>query len=354
MCLLHTSDTGAGNCTGVSRFLLPGLSDAPELRPLLFGVFVSTDPVTVPGNLLTILAVSSDSHLHTPRCFFLASLSFVDVCFISTTVPRMLVNIQTQSKGISHTGCLTQLYLFMIFAVMGSCLLTVVAYDRCVAICHPLRYRAFRNPRFCGLLVLMRWLVVFWVAPLRMLLLRWLMVCTGTEIPRFFCEPAQIVQVACPDTRIHNIFLFVATALLGVLPLTGIPFSYSRIVSSLMRISSAAGKYEAFSTCGSHLSVVALFYGTGVGIYLTSAVTHSPQRSSIASVMYTVLTPMLNPFIYCLRNKDVKGALGKLLGLGTTCLRGATGLRTKWTLIPTAQQPDCHCQHQVEPTFPNV
>ncbi|KAB0389536.1 hypothetical protein E2I00_001810 [Balaenoptera physalus] len=140
----------------------------------------------------------------------------------------------------------------MIFAVMDSFLLTVMAYDRFVAICHPLHYMVIVNPRFCGLLVLI--------------------------------------------------------------------------------ISSAAGKYKAFSTCGSHLCVVSLFYGTGVGISLTSAVTHSPQRSSIASVMYTVLTPMLNPFIYSLRNKDVKGALGSLLGLGTTCLRWATDLRTKWTL----------------------
>ncbi|XP_061046558.1 olfactory receptor 7D4-like [Eubalaena glacialis] len=311
---------GAGNHTGVSQFLLLGLSDDPELQPLLFGLFLSMYLVTVLGNLLIILAVSSDSHLHTPMYFFLANLSFVDICFVSTTVPSMLVNIQTQSKGISYIGCLTQVYFFMIFAVMDSFLLTVMAYDRFVAICHPLHYTVIINPRFCGLLVLMCWFIIFWVPLLHILLLRRLTFCTGTEIPHFFCELAQILKVACSDTLINNIFLFVATALLGVFPLTGILFSYSRIVSSLMRISSAAGKYKAFSTCGSHLSVVSLFYGTGVWIYLTSAVTHSPQRSSIASVMYTVLTPMLNPFIYSLRNKDVKGALGRLLGLGTTCL----------------------------------
>ncbi|MBW04736.1 Olfactory receptor 7D4, partial [Eschrichtius robustus] len=202
---------------------------------------------------------------------------------------------------------------------MDGFLQTVMAYDRFVAICHPLHYMVIMNPRFCGLLVLMCWFIIFWVALVHILLRR-LIFCTGTEIPHFLCELTQILKVACSDTLINNIFLFVATALLGVFPLTGILFSYSRIVFSLMRISSAAGKYKAFSTCGSHLSVVSLFYGTGVWIYLTSAVTHSPQRSSIASVMYTVLTPMLNPFIYSLRNKDVKGALGRLLGLGTTCL----------------------------------
>ncbi|KAM9103178.1 olfactory receptor 7D4-like isoform 2-T2 [Megaptera novaeangliae] len=328
-CTIHM---GAGNHTGVSQFLLLGLSDDPELQPLLFGLFLSMYLVTVLGNLLIILAVSSDSHLHTPMYFFLANLSFVDICFVSTTVPSMLVNIQTQSKGISYTGCLTQVYFLMIFAVMDSFLLTVMAYDRFVAICHPLHYTVIINPRFCGLLVLMCWLIIFWVPLLHILLLRRLTFCTGTEIPHFFCELAQILKVACSDTLINNIFLFVATALLGVFPLTGILFSYSRIVSSLMRISSAAGKYKAFSTCGSHLCVVSLFYGTGVGIYLTSAVTHSPQRSSIASVMYTVLTPMLNPFIYSLRNKDVKGALGRLLSRGAPCLRWATDLRTKWTL----------------------
>uniref|UniRef100_A0A8C9CIP4 Olfactory receptor n=1 Tax=Phocoena sinus TaxID=42100 RepID=A0A8C9CIP4_PHOSS len=294
------------NHTGVSQFLLLGLSDDPDLQPLLFGVFLSMNLVAVLGNLLIILAVNSDPHLHTPMYFFLANLSFVDICFISTIVPRMLVNIQTQSKGISYIGCLTQVYFFLIFTVMDSFLLTVMAYDRFVAICHPLRYMVIMNPRFCGLLVLMCWLIIFWVPLIHILLLRRLNFCT-------------ILKVACSDILINNIFLFVATALLGVFALIGILF-YSRIVSSLMRISSAAGKYKAFSTCGSHLSVVSLFYGTGVGIYLTSAVTHPPQRSSIASVMYAVLTPMLNPFIYSLRNKDVKGALGRLLGLGTTCL----------------------------------
>ncbi|XP_059948282.1 olfactory receptor 7D4-like [Mesoplodon densirostris] len=311
---------GAGNHTGVSQFLLLGLSDDPDLQPLLFGVFLSMYLVAVLGNLLIILAVSSDPHLHTPMYFFLANLSLVDICFVSTTVPRMLVNIQTQSKSISYIGCLTQVYFFMIFAVMDSFLLTVMAYDRFVAICHPLHYTVIMNPRFCGLLVLMCWLLIFWVPLIHILLLRRLNFCTGTETPHFFCELAQILKVACSDTLINNIVLFVATALLGVFPLSGILFSYSQIVSSLMRISSAVGKYKAFSTCGSHLSVVSLFYGTGLGIYLTSAVTHSPQRSSITSVMYTVLTPMLNPFIYSLRNKDVKGALERLLGLGTTCL----------------------------------
>ncbi|KAM9687620.1 olfactory receptor 7D4-like [Trichechus inunguis] len=309
----------AENQTKASEFLLLGLSEDPELQPLFFGLFLSMYLVTVLGNLFIILAVSSDPHLHTPMYFFLSNLSFVDICFITTTVPKMLVNIQTQSKDISYIGCLTQVYFFMIFAGLDNFLLSLMAYDRFVAICHPLHYTVIMNPRLCGLLVLMSWVIIFWVSLLLILLLMQLNFCIGTEIPHFFCELTQIIKVACSDTLINNIFLYVLTALLGVFPLTGILFSYSQIVFSLMRMSSAGGKYKAFSTCGSHLSVVSLFYGTGLGVFLSSAVTYSSQRISIASVMYTVVTPMLNPFIYSLRNKDVKGALGRLLYRAASC-----------------------------------
>ncbi|KAM5310248.1 olfactory receptor 7D4-like [Glossophaga mutica] len=310
----------AGNHTEVSEFLLLGLSEDHELQPFLFGVLLSMYLVTILGNLLIILAISSDSHLHTPMYFFLCNLSFVDICFTSTTIPKMLVNIQTQSKAISYIGCFIQLYFFMIFAGMDGFLLTVMAYDRYVAICHPLHYMVIMNPRLCGLLVLLCWFIIFWVSLVHILLMSQLTFCVGTEIPHFFCELTQILKVACSDTLINNVFMYVTTALLGVIPVAGILFSYSQIISSLMRMSSAGGKYKAFSTCGSHLTVVSLYYGTSLGVYLSSAATHSSLQSSVASVMYTVVTPMLNPFIYSLRNKDVKGALGGLLGQGASCL----------------------------------
>ncbi|XP_036315549.1 olfactory receptor 7D4-like [Pipistrellus kuhlii] len=310
----------AENHTEASQFLLLGLSDDPKLQPLLCGVFLSMYLFTVLGNLLIIVAISSDSHLHTPMYFFLTNLSCVDICFTSTTVPKMLVNVQEQSKSITYIGCLIQVYFLMIFAGMDTLLLTVMAYDRYVAICHPLNYTVIMNPHFCGTLVLISWFIMFWVSLLHILLMRQLTFCVGTEIPHFFCELAQILKVACSDTLINNIVLYVSVAFLGVLPLTGILFSYSRIVSALMRISSTGGKYKAFSTCGSHLSVVSLFYGTSLGVYLSSALTHSSLQNSVASVMYTVVTPMLNPFIYSLRNKDVKGALRRLLNLAAPCL----------------------------------
>ncbi|XP_058381770.1 olfactory receptor 7D4-like [Diceros bicornis minor] len=252
--------------------------------------------VTMLGKLLVSLAISSDSHLHTPMYFFLSNLSFVDICFIYTTVLKILVNIQAQSKDMSYIGCLAQVCFFMIFAGMNNCLLPVMAYDQFVAICHPLHYHVIMNPHFCGLLVLTSWVIIFWNPLLHILLMMWLIFCIGTEILHFFSELAQVLKVACSDTLINNI-LHVATALLGVFPFPGILFSYSQIVSPVMRMSSAGGKYKSFSTCGSHLSGVSVYYGTSLGVYLSSDVTHSSHRSSVTSVMYTVVTPMLNPFI---------------------------------------------------------
>uniref|UniRef100_A0A8C9ARS4 G-protein coupled receptors family 1 profile domain-containing protein n=1 Tax=Prolemur simus TaxID=1328070 RepID=A0A8C9ARS4_PROSS len=310
----------AKNHTDISEFLLLGLSEDPELQPLIYGLFLSMYLVTMFGNLLIILAISSDSHLHTPMYFFLSNLSFVDICFTSTTIPKMLVNINAHSKDISYVGCLTQMYFLMIFAGLDNFLLTVMAYDQFVAICHPLHYMVVMNPCVCGLLVLMSWLIMSLVALVHVLFILRLNFSLETEITHFSCEVAQILKVAHSDTFINNICLYLSAVLLGVFPVMGIFYSYSKIVSSLMRMSCISGKNRAFSTCGSHLCVVCLFYGTALGVYLSSAMTSSSQNSTIASVMYTVVTPMLNPFIYSLRNKDVKGALGRLLSTAGTCL----------------------------------
>ncbi|XP_001493976.6 olfactory receptor 7G3 [Equus caballus] len=303
----------SGNQTSVPEFLLLGLSEDPELQPLLFGLFLTMYLVTVLGNVLIILAVSSASHLHTPMYFFLSQLSLVDISFTSTIVPKMLVNIQTENKAITYTGCLTQVYFFMVFICMDNLLLTVMAYDRYVAICHPLYYTVIMNLPLCGLLNLLSLFISIMNALLHTLMVFHLSFCTDLKIPHFFCELAEILKLACSDTLINNILVYLVTSLLGVGPLSGIIFSYTRIVSSILRIPSTGGKYKAFSTCGSHLSVVSLFYGTCVGVYLSSAANFSSRRRAVASVMYTVVTSMMNPFIYSLRNRDIKGALRKLI-----------------------------------------
>ncbi|KAF6306827.1 olfactory receptor family 7 subfamily D member 2 [Rhinolophus ferrumequinum] len=310
----------AGNKTGSFEFILLGLSEDPQLQPLLFGLFLSMYLVTVLGNLLIILAVSSDSHLHTPMYFLLSNLSLADICFSTTIVPKMLVSIHTENKATSYMNCLTQVYFSMVFPIMESLLLTVMAYDRFVAICHPLNYMVIMNPRLSGLLVFITWFISVITSLLHISLMRHLNFCRDLEIPHFFCELTQILKLACSDTFLNTTLLYFMTGVLGVFPLWGILFSYSRIASSIRKMSSLGGKQKAFSTCGSHLSVVSLYYGTGIGVYFTSAVTHSSQKVSVASVMYTVVTPMLNPFMYSLRNKDVKGALRRLLGRATACL----------------------------------
>ncbi|XP_030741352.1 olfactory receptor 7A10-like [Echinops telfairi] len=204
------------------------------------------------------------------------------------------------------------MHLFLLFGGLDNFLLTVMAYDRFVAICHPLHYTVIMNPRLCGLLLLASWVLSFMDSLINDLMVLRLSFCTELEISHFFCELNQVIQLACSDTFLNDLMMYLATGLLGAIPLTGILFSYMKIVSSILKISSAGGKYKAFSTCGSHLSVVSLFYGTGLGVYLSSAAIESSRASAIASVMYTVATPMLNPFIYSLRNKDIKRALRKL------------------------------------------
>ncbi|XP_013218720.3 olfactory receptor 7A10 [Ictidomys tridecemlineatus] len=301
-----------GNGTQHLELLLLGLAEDPELQPLIFGLFLSMYLVTVLGNLLIILATISDSHLHTPMYYFLSNLSFVDICFTSTTVPKMLVNIQTQSKAITYAGCITQIHFFVLFTGLDDFLLTVMAYDRFVAICHPLHYMVIMNGRLCGFLVLVSWVVSALHAFLQSLMVLRLSFCPDLEIPHFFCELNQVVHCACSDTFLNELVIYFAVVFLGGVPLTGILYSYCKIVSSIRAISSVQGKYKAFSTCASHLSVVSLFYGTSLGVYFSSAVTQNSHSIATASVMYTVVTPMLNPFIYSLRNKDIKSALRRL------------------------------------------
>ena len=301
------------NLTGVSEFLLLGLSDDPDLQPLLYGLFLSIYLVTILGNLLIILAVISDSHLHIPMYIFLSNLSLTDVSFSTTTIPKMLVNLQTHSKSITYAGCLAQLTFFSLFAFLESLLLTVMAYDRLVAICHPLHYLVIMSPRLCGLLVLVSFSISLLTSLLHYLMVSQLTFCAKVEVPHFFCDPPQLFNLSCSDTFINNILIYFIGAILGGVPLSGILYSYTRIISSILRVSSSGGKYKAFSTCGSHLSVVCLFYGTGLGVYLSSAVSSSHRRDAVASVMYTVVTPMLNPFIYSLKNKDIKSALWKII-----------------------------------------
>ncbi|XP_028619523.1 olfactory receptor 7G2-like [Grammomys surdaster] len=302
-----------GNQTGTYYFFLIELTNDSTMEPLIFGLFLFIYLVTILGNLLIIIAVSSDSHLQTPMYLFLSKLSLTDICLSTTTIPNTLKNIHTQDQRISYTGCLTQACFVLNFALVESCVLAAMAYDRYAAICHPLNYTVIMNPHFCDLLILLSLVISIVNSLLQCLMILRLSFCTNNELPLFFCELAQVIKLACSDTLINYILIYLATFIFGGIPIFGIIFSYTRIVSSILKISSLRGKYKAFSTCGSHLSVVSLFYGAGVGVYISSSITVTPRITTVSYMMYTVLPQMLNPFIYSLRNKDMKETLRKLI-----------------------------------------
>uniref|UniRef100_A0A8C8W0T3 Olfactory receptor n=1 Tax=Peromyscus maniculatus bairdii TaxID=230844 RepID=A0A8C8W0T3_PERMB len=300
------------NSTCIPEFHFIQLSEDPDLQTVLFGLFLFMYILALFGNLLIILTVSSDSHLHTPMYFFLSNLSIVDICFISVTVPRVIVDLQSHCQVISYVGCLTQMSLFIIFACMDSMLLSVMAYDRFVAICHPLYYQVIMNPTRCGVLLLGSFLFSLVELQLHYVAILNFSKCEDfTEISNFFCDPSEVLKLAHFDTVTNIIVRF--STVFGLIPISGIVFSYFKIVSSIIRSPSSSGKHKTFSTCGSHLSIVCLFYGTAIGVYLSSSWSHNPRGNAVASVIYTVVTPMLNPFIYSLRNKDIKTALRKIL-----------------------------------------
>ncbi|EFB25850.1 hypothetical protein PANDA_022150, partial [Ailuropoda melanoleuca] len=305
------------NQSSVIEFLLLGLSERPEQQPLLFGIFVGMYLVTVMGNLLIILAIGFDPHLHTPMYFFLANLSFADACFSSTTVPKMLVNIQTQRQTIPYGRCLAQMHFFMTFGALDDFLLGVMAYDRYVAICRPLHYSTLMSPLVCVLLLAACWVLTNLAALLHTLLMARLSFCAGNNIHHFFCDVVPLLQLSCSDTSTNQTALFTVGSMILTGPLSLIILSYAHIISTILRVPSASGRQKAFSTCGSHLTVVFLFYGTAIGVYLFPPSSHSGGKDRVAAVFYTVVTPMLNPFIYSLRNNDMKNALQKLFGVHT-------------------------------------
>lgn len=304
---------GWENLTSISEFFLLGLSEQPEQQEVLFGLFLSMYLITVAGNLLIILAIVTDAQLHTPMYFFLANLSLADACFVSTTVPKMLANIWIQNQAISYTGCLSQLYFFMLFVMLEAFVLAVMAYDRYVAICHPLHYIMVMSPGLCGLLVSASWTVNALHSLLHTLLMNRLSFCADHEIPHFFCDINPLLSLSCTDPFINELVIFTIGGLTGLVYVLCLIISYAYIFSTILKIPSAQGKRKAFSTCSSHLSVVSLFFGTAFGVYFSPPSTRSAQKGTVASVMYTVVTPMLNPFIYSLRNRDIKSSLRKLI-----------------------------------------
>ncbi|XP_059525077.1 olfactory receptor 1E2-like [Myotis daubentonii] len=301
------------NQTVISYFFLQGLPVEPEQQNLFFALFLAMYLTTVLGNLLIIFLIRLDSQLHTPMYLFLSNLSLSDICFSSVTIPKLLHNMQSQDPSIPYAGCLTQMYFFLFFADLESFLLVAMAYDRYVAICFPLHYTTIMGPKLCLSLVALSWGLTTMHAMLHTLLMARLCFCADTVIPHFFCDMSALLKLSCSDTQVNELVIFIMGGLILVIPFLLIILSYARIVSSILKVPSARGIRKAFSTCGSHLAVVSLFYGTVIGLYLCPSADKSTVKEMVMGMMYTVVTPMLNPFIYSLRNRDMKGALGRVL-----------------------------------------
>ncbi|XP_029424835.1 olfactory receptor 1J4-like [Nannospalax galili] len=301
-----------GNQSSVSEFILLGLPIQPEQQGIFFTLFLAMYLTTVLGNLLIILLIRLDSRLHTPMYFFLCHLAFSDISLSSVTIPKMLSNMQTQHLSIPYEGCISQVYFFLHFETIDNFLIGVMAYDRYVAICHPLHYMIIMREELCDLLVAGCWFFSFIHALLYTLLLSRLSFCADNTIPHFFCDLSELLKLSCSDTSLNGLLIFTEGAALTLLPLIAILGSYIFIAFTVLRVPSTKKICKVLSTCGSHLFLVFLYYGTLAIIYFFPSSNNSQVKDIIASVMYTEVTPMLNPFIYSLRNRDMKLALGML------------------------------------------
>ncbi|MRI72290.1 hypothetical protein FDP56_18110 [Enterococcus casseliflavus] len=301
------------NQTVVTEFVLEGFSEHPGLRLFLTGCFLTLYIMALMGNILIIALVTSSTGLHNPMYFFLCNLATTDIVCTSSVIPKALVGLVSEENTISFKGCMSQLFFLTWSASSELLLLTVMAYDRYVAICFPLHYTSIMSPKLCVSLVVLSWVFTILYSMLHTLLLARLSFCEDNVITHFFCDISALLKLACSDIYINEVMIFIFEGLDTVIPFLLIVVSYVQIVCSILKFSSTRGIAKIFSTCGSHLSVVSLFYGTIIGLYLCPSTNNSTVKDTAMAMMYTVVTPMLNPFIYSLRNKDMKEALIRVL-----------------------------------------
>ncbi|XP_061477664.1 olfactory receptor 1B1-like [Rhineura floridana] len=301
------------NGTDIAEFVLLGFSSQPEKQLLFFIIFLLMYVVGLLGNIMMIILITHNTRLQTPMYFLLRSLSMVDVGFISVTVPQMLAHIISSSKTIPFYSCMAQFFFFYVFGVTDLLIVSVMALDRYVAICNPLHYTTVMNQKICGNLVAGCWIVSTLHSMLHASLLLRLSYHGDNHLAHYFCDHQPLLQLSCSDISINEAVIFFEGVIVILGPFVFIILTYARIVAAVMKFSSS-GRCKAFSTCGSHLTMVTLFYGTIIGVYFLPTSSYSSQRGAVFAVVYTVITPMSNPYIYSLRNKDVKEALRDLLG----------------------------------------
>ncbi|XP_048372543.1 olfactory receptor 5V1-like [Sphaerodactylus townsendi] len=299
------------NQTVVTIFILLGFGDLPQLQILFFLVFLVIYLMTMTENILIVLLIIGDHRLHTPMYFYLGNLSFMEICYASTVIPRILASLQTGDKTISVIGCLAQLYSFGTLAATECYLLAVMSYDRYIAICKPLYYSVLMNARISIQLAIYCWGSGLLGSTVVIALISNWSFCKANEIDHFFCDFPPLRKLACSDTSLAEIALTVVTSIISVFPTTLTLTSYICIINAILRIPTNTGKQKAFSTCSSHLIIVTIFYGSLFAVYLVPS---STNLNKIVSVFYSLLIPLFNPLIYTLRNKEVKRALGRYVG----------------------------------------
>ncbi|XP_044840202.1 olfactory receptor 1440-like [Mauremys mutica] len=307
------ADTKERNQTSITGFILLGFGNLHELKILLFPLFLVIYIVTVAGNILIVALVVADQHLHTPMYFFLGNLSSLETCYTSTFLPRMLVSLLTGDRSISVSGCIVQFDIFGSLLATECCLLSVMSYDRYLAICKPLQYAAHMNSRFSFQLAVGCWLTGSVASTITACWLSQLIFCGPNEIDHFLCDYTTLIKLSCSDTSLMVLVIFPLCFIFILPPFLLTLASYVYIISTVLRISSSTGRQKAFSTCSSHLIVVTIFYGNLFVVYMLPDTAALQDLNKVSSAFYTILTPMVNPLIYSLRNKEVKEALRKAL-----------------------------------------
>nr|XP_006117924.1 olfactory receptor 11A1-like [Pelodiscus sinensis] len=301
------------NQTAPDRFILLGFSDFCESRVLLLLSFLIIYIVTIMGNVLIVVTVLSQHCLHTPMYWFLSNLSFLEICYTTNIVPRMLCGFRSEKSTISLPGCMIQFYLFASLGTTECLLLGMMAFDRYLAICHPLHYTTVMTGRVCTQLAAGSWAWGFLIPVITVAVMSRLTFCGPNEIDHFFCDFKPLVKLSCTDSYSIETTVCILSSAVTLVPFVLILVSYTHILRAILRIPSTTGKQKAFSTCSSHLIVVTTFYGTLIVMYVAPSANHSPALNKVFSLLYTTGTPMLNPIIYSLRNQEVRESVKKLL-----------------------------------------
>ncbi|XP_051847242.1 olfactory receptor 150-like [Antechinus flavipes] len=302
-----------GNYSLVTEFILIGLTDHPKLQLPLFFLFLGIYVVTVLGNLGMIILIGLSSHLHNPMYYFLCNLSFIDFCQSTVITPKMLVNFVSEKNTISYSDCMTQFYFFGFFAISECQMLAVMAYDRYVAICHPLRYSLIMTYQVCSWLVSGVYALGLIGATAHTGCMLRVFFCKEYAINHYFCDLLPLLKLACSSTYVNDVVTLVSSTFNIFFPTLTIICSYVFIIASILKIQSTEGRSKAFSTCSSHIVAVGVFFGSLAFMYLQPSSVSSMDQGKVSSVFYTIIVPMLNPLIYSLRNKDVKISLREVI-----------------------------------------